>query len=105
MPDRGALHFRPVDYLPGDFDDRTSRQKAVWGVYATQWLTEKRAAGLDFHCLATTDRMADLISEVGGADRAGLDVFGIGEHHPLGFWILRPQSFSKQRWPGPLKSG
>lgn len=85
MPDRGALHFRPVDYLPGDFDDRTSRQKAVWGVYATQWLTEKRAAGLDFHCLAATDRMADLISEVGGADRAGLDVFGIGEHHPLGF--------------------
>ena len=28
-----------------------------------------------------TDRMADLIEEVVVADRAGLDVFGIGEHH------------------------
>jgi hypothetical protein len=34
-----ALYFRPVDNALGDFDDRTSRQKAVWGVYATQWLT------------------------------------------------------------------
>ncbi|MEP7456551.1 LLM class flavin-dependent oxidoreductase [Phyllobacterium sp. SB3] len=30
---------------------------------------------------APTDRMADLIEEVVVADRVGLDVFGIGEHH------------------------
>ena len=30
---------------------------------------------------SATDRMADLLDEVEVADRAGLDVFGIGEHH------------------------
>lgn len=30
---------------------------------------------------SATDRMADLIDEIEVADRAGLDVFGIGEHH------------------------
>ncbi|MDR7126409.1 LLM class flavin-dependent oxidoreductase [Pseudotabrizicola sp. 4114] len=30
---------------------------------------------------SATDRMADLLEEIEVADRAGLDVFGIGEHH------------------------
>ncbi|GAB7555788.1 LLM class flavin-dependent oxidoreductase [Novosphingobium sp. 11B] len=30
---------------------------------------------------SATDRMANLLDEVEAADRAGLDVFGIGEHH------------------------
>ncbi len=33
-----ALYFRPVDNRLDDFDDRTSTQKALWGVYATRWL-------------------------------------------------------------------
>ncbi|MGV3579087.1 LLM class flavin-dependent oxidoreductase [Brevundimonas sp.] len=32
-----------------------------------------------------TDRMADLLDEVETADRVGLDVFGIGEHHRAEF--------------------
>ncbi|MDK2761978.1 MAG: LLM class flavin-dependent oxidoreductase [Sphingopyxis sp.] len=34
---------------------------------------------------SATDRMADLIAEVEVADRVGLDVFGIGEHHRAEF--------------------
>src|SRR5256885_13401703 len=37
-----------------------------------------------------TDRMADLIAEVEVADRAGLDVFGIGEHHRAEFLDSAP---------------
>ena len=34
---------------------------------------------------SATDRMADLLEEVEVADRVGLDVFGIGEHHRAEF--------------------
>src|SRR2546430_2778344 len=37
-----------------------------------------------------TDRMADLLEEVEVADRAGLDVFGIGEHHRAEFLDSAP---------------
>src|SRR5213595_983768 len=37
-----------------------------------------------------TDRMADLIAEVEVADRAGLDVFGVGEHHRAEFLDSAP---------------
>lgn len=39
---------------------------------------------------SATDRMADLIEEVEVADRAGLDVFGIGEHHRAEFLDSAP---------------
>ncbi|RAI01586.1 LLM class flavin-dependent oxidoreductase [Acuticoccus sediminis] len=39
---------------------------------------------------SATDRMADLIGEVEVADRAGLDVFGIGEHHRAEFLDSAP---------------
>ncbi|MDI4239358.1 alginate export family protein [Bradyrhizobium sp. Arg237L] len=51
-----ALYFRPVDNEPGDFDGRASREKAVWGVYATQWLRENRAIGFDIYYLGLRDR-------------------------------------------------
>lgn len=53
-----ALYYRPVDNGPGDFDDRTSRQKAVWGVYATQWLNPKHAIGTDAFYLGLRDNAA-----------------------------------------------
>lgn len=37
-----------------------------------------------------TDRMADLLDEVDVADRVGLDVFGIGEHHRAEFLDSAP---------------
>lgn len=39
---------------------------------------------------SATDRMADLIEEIEVADRAGLDVFGIGEHHRAEFLDSAP---------------
>src|SRR5438132_947320 len=39
---------------------------------------------------SATDRMADLIEEVEIADRVGLDVFGIGEHHRAEFLDSAP---------------
>jgi hypothetical protein len=53
-----AFYARPVDNFPGDFDDRTSRQKSVWGAYATQWLKENRSIGVDVYYLGLLDRDA-----------------------------------------------
>jgi len=39
---------------------------------------------------SAADRMADLLAEVETADRAGLDVFGIGEHHRAEFLDSAP---------------
>ncbi|GLK79736.1 Atu2307/SP_0267 family LLM class monooxygenase [Methylopila turkensis] len=39
---------------------------------------------------SATDRMADLLGEVEVADRVGLDVFGIGEHHRAEFLDSAP---------------
>lgn len=39
---------------------------------------------------SATDRMADLLQEVEVADRVGLDVFGIGEHHRAEFLDSAP---------------
>lgn len=39
---------------------------------------------------SATDRMADLLAEVEIADRVGLDVFGIGEHHRAEFLDSAP---------------
>ena len=39
---------------------------------------------------SAADRMADLLDEVETADRVGLDVFGIGEHHRAEFLDSAP---------------
>jgi hypothetical protein len=39
--------------------------------------------------LGPADRLSHLLEEIESADRVGLDVFGIGEHHRAGFLILR----------------
>ena len=41
---------------------------------------------------SATNRVADLLEEVEVADRVGLDVFGMGEHHRAESWILRQRS-------------
>lgn len=60
-----ALHFQPVDTKAGDFNDRRSRQKAVWGVYATKWLSADRANGVDVYYLGFRDREAVFDQGVG----------------------------------------
>lgn len=53
-----ALAFRPVDNRLDSFDDRTSTQKSLWGLYATQWLGDGRAKGFDLYYLGLHDRNA-----------------------------------------------
>ncbi|HEV7327701.1 MAG TPA: alginate export family protein [Bosea sp. (in: a-proteobacteria)] len=53
-----ALYSRPVDNRLDDFDDRTSTQKSLWGVYATQWLGETQTNGFDVYYLGLRDRNA-----------------------------------------------
>ena len=53
-----GFYLQPVDTRPGDFDDRRSRDKAVWGVYATQWLDAKRRYGVDLYYIGLRDRNA-----------------------------------------------
>lgn len=73
-----VLYARPIDNFPGDFDDRPSRQKSVWGAYATQWLRENRSIGVDVYYLGLLDR--DAIFDQGrGRERAhtfGTRIFG-----------------------------
>lgn len=68
-----ALHFQPVDTEPGDFDDRRSRQKKVWGLYATRWLEPDRATGFDAYYLGFRDREAMFDQ---GAGRQLIHTFG-----------------------------
>jgi hypothetical protein len=79
-PDRQvtAMYFRPVDNGPGDFDDRASEQKAVWGVYATQWLRENRSFGFDVYYLGLGDREAIFDQGIGReiAHTFGARLFG-----------------------------
>ena len=53
-----ALGLRPVDNRTGDFDDRGSDQKALWGLYGTQWLAQDRQTGIDLYWLGFRDRNA-----------------------------------------------
>ena len=42
--------------------------------------------------LDPVERMQHLLEEIELADRVGLDVFGIGEHHPAPSSSIRPPS-------------
>lgn len=53
-----AFRIRPIDTRPGDFDDRASRTKMAWGIYATQPYTAARVTGIDVYYLGFRDRGA-----------------------------------------------
>lgn len=78
-----ALYFRPVANGLDDFDDRTSSQKALWGVYATQWLSENRATGVDLFYLGLRDRNAIYDQ---GAGREVVHTFGTRIFGDTGTW-------------------
>ncbi|OHV17937.1 hypothetical protein BK022_02530 [Methylorubrum extorquens] len=84
-----ALAFRPVDAFSSDFDDRASRQKAVWGLYATQWLSQDRATGFDAYYLGLEDRNAVFDQ---GAGRATVHTYGTRFFGDTGAWFLNAEA-------------
>ena len=53
-----GFYLQPVDTRSGDFNDRRSREDAVWGAYVTQWLDPTRRTGLDIYYIGFRDRNA-----------------------------------------------
>lgn len=73
-----VFHMRPVDTLPGDFDDRASHSKRVSGVYATRPHTSTNATGIDAYYLGLRDRNAVFDQGAGRIDvhMLGVRLFG-----------------------------
>ena len=84
-----ALSFRPVDNFPGDLDDRASRLKAVWGLYATQWLTQDRTTGFDAYYLGLEDRNAVFEQ---GSGRATVHTYGTRFFGDTGAWFWNAEA-------------
>lgn len=53
-----GFYLQPVDTGPGNFNDRRSRNKAIWGLYATQWFDAKHLSGFDVYYIGLRDRNA-----------------------------------------------
>jgi hypothetical protein len=53
-----GFYLQPVDTRLGEFNDRRSHDKAVWGVYATWWLNAKHLNGFDVYYIGLRDRNA-----------------------------------------------
>ena len=53
-----GFYLQPVDTRSGDFNDRRSRNKAIWGVYATQWFDATHLNGFDVYYIGLRDRHA-----------------------------------------------
>lgn len=68
-----ALYFHPVDSLPGDFDDRPSHQKVLWGAYGTLNLNASGSNGVDLFYLGLLDR-STVVDQ--GAGREMVHTFG-----------------------------
>ncbi len=54
------FYLVPVAAGPHSMDDRRSRQKALWGLYATRWLGSGHAARIDAYAMVYHDRAASL---------------------------------------------
>lgn len=53
-----GFHLKPVDTKLGDFNDRHSNSRTVWGVYATQWFDAAHLSGFDLYYIGLRDRNA-----------------------------------------------
>lgn len=73
-----AFYLQPVDTREGDFNDRRSRTRTVWGVYLTQWLGGTRLSGVDLYYIASRDRNAVFDQGAGRqvAHTVGSRIFG-----------------------------
>ncbi|KJV35845.1 hypothetical protein VI08_06795 [Luteibacter yeojuensis] len=73
-----AFYLRPVDTRGGAFDDTTSHQRSVWGIYGTRWVGRERNTGLDVFFLGFRDTHA-LFDQGAGRELAhtvGARLFG-----------------------------
>lgn len=61
---------RPVENRLGDFDDRSSRKQALWGVYDTTWFKADQTIGADFYYLGFRDHQAAVQQGTGREERA-----------------------------------
>jgi hypothetical protein len=73
-----GFYLQPVDTRLGDFNDRRSRNNAVWGVYVTQWFDTTRRKGFDAYYIGLRDRNAVFDQGAGRqrADTLGARIFG-----------------------------
>jgi hypothetical protein len=78
-----GFYLHPVDTGPGSFNDKRSRQKSVWGLYATQWLDAKRSTGFDVYYFGLRDRNAVFDQ---GAGRQVAHAFGARLFGDDGAW-------------------
>lgn len=84
-----GFYLEPVDTSAGDFDDRRSRQKAVWGVYATQWIGGTRLNGFDVYYIGLRDRNAVFDQ---GAGRQVAHTFGSRIFGDDGSWYWNAEA-------------
>ncbi|QGL96394.1 hypothetical protein FEO90_06195 [Stenotrophomonas maltophilia] len=75
-----GFYLQPVDTKIGGFNDRRSRNKAVWGLYATQWFDTKHLNGFDVYYIGLRDRNAVFDQGAGKqlAHTLGSRLFGDG---------------------------
>lgn len=71
---RGALtanlfYLRPVEAGPGSFDDRTSHNRTLWGLYATQMFGPAGAMGIDLYYLGYRNETARFQQGTGDEQR------------------------------------
>lgn len=80
-----GFYLQPVDTRLGNFNDRRSRDKTVWGVYATQWLNAKRSNGFDVYYIGLRDRNAVFDQ---GAGKQLVHTFGLRlfEDNSAAYW-------------------
>lgn len=73
-----AFYVRPVENRLGDFDDRSSRRQALWGVYETHWFDRRQTIGADIYYLGFRDRRAVVQQGMGREERStfGTRLFG-----------------------------
>lgn len=78
-----AVYLRPVDTRAGDFNDRASPNKRVWGLYGTTWLDDRHRNGFDAYYLGFRDRKA-VVDQ--GAGRLLVHSFGARAFGDDGAW-------------------
>jgi hypothetical protein len=79
-----ALYLRPVDTMPRNLDDRASRQKALWGIYATLGSGKVPAIGVDLYYFGLRDRRAVFDQ---GSGQQVVHTFGSRVFGDTGAWL------------------
>ncbi|WP_432788023.1 alginate export family protein [Novosphingobium rhizosphaerae] len=87
-----VFYLVPVVAGPRRLDDRRSRQKALWGLYATRWLGAGQKARIDAYAMAYHDRAASL-------QQAGL-AGGTGEERRTTLGLRAAGQAGRLYWDG-----